>query len=130
MASDDLIVVSATDPADILYVWSSTGGDVDISAPGCTGATTQNGGGYGSFCGTSNSAPEVAGVLMLMWSAKPVLGADQAQSILFASTLDLGAPGWDPLYGWGRVDAFAAVQNALNAVPTETTSGQKKPPRK
>lgn len=115
-ASPDIITVSATDPNDAAYAWSSFGDDVDISAPGCTGATTQKGGGYGSFCGTSNSAPEIAGVLALVWSAQPGLSPDQAQSVLFSSAVDLGAQGWDPVYGWGRVDANAAVQKALTTV--------------
>ena len=107
--SSDLISVSAVDSGDVIYSWSSFGADVDVSAPGCTGATTYNTGGYGSFCGTSNSAPEVSGILMLMWSVNPLLTPDQIQDILFRSAKDLGVIGWDPYYGWGRIDAQSAV---------------------
>ena len=124
-ASQDLIVVSATDPNDAIYAWSSTGDDVDVAAPGCTGASTQNGGGYGSFCGTSNAAPEVAGALALVWSAKPGLSPDQAADALFASAIDLGPMGWDAAYGWGRVDMSGAVYEALTM--SETTATQKNP---
>ena len=113
-ASPDLIVVSATDSSDTLYSWSSFGNDVDISAPGCTGAATINGGGYTSFCGTSNSAPEAAGVLMLIWSANPALSPDQAQNALFSSAKDLGPAGWDEYYGWGRINAYSALIQAQN----------------
>ncbi len=109
----NLISVSAVDPGDVLQSWSSFGGDVDVSAPGCTSATTQNGGGYGSFCGTSNAAPEVAGTLMLVRTASPALTAEQAMDVLFASAKDLGAASWDPSYGWGRIDAAAAVILAI-----------------
>ena len=45
----------------------------------------------------------------LIFSANPNLTPDQAQKILFDSAKDLGSVGWDNYYGWGRVDAGAAV---------------------
>ncbi len=110
--SPDIINVSASDPSDNLYSFSSFGDDVDVSAPGC-GTTTSADGSYRGFCGTSNSAPETAGALMLIFSAKPGLTPDQAQNILFSSARDLGVAGWDQYFGWGRVDAGAAVTLAL-----------------
>lgn len=112
--ASNLIVVSATDADDNRYGWSNFGTSIDISAPGCTGATTAKGGGYESFCGTSMSAPEAAGILMLIFSANNSLTPDQAEDILFSSAKDLGALGWDEYYGWGRVDADAAVTSALS----------------
>jgi len=124
-ASGDLVVVSATDPNDAAYIWSNFGNDVDIAAPGCTGATTLLNGGYGSFCGTSHAAPEVAGVLALIWSVNPELTSDQAQSILFTSAADMGVFGWDATYGWGRMDANAAAAKAL-VTPADSASLQNK----
>lgn len=120
--SSDIISVSAVDASDLVYSWSSFGADVDVSAPGCTGATTQNSGGYGSFCGTSNSAPEISGVLMLIWSINSSLTPDQAQDILFHSSVDLGDPGWDQYYGWGRVEAKQAVEMAIQGGVTPSPS--------
>jgi thermitase len=124
--SPDIISVSAVDANDALYSWSSFGNDVDVAAPGCTGATTQYTGGYGSFCGTSNSAPEVSGLLMLIWSVNPGLTPDQVQSILFNSAKDLGMSGWDLYFGWGRVDSGKAIDMALSnnivSSPTPTTT--------
>lgn len=111
--SSDIISVSAVDPNDVKYSWSSFGNDVDVSAPGCTGATTFLNGGYGSFCGTSNSAPETSGVLMLIWGANPLLTPDEAQNVLFSSAKDLGTLGLDEYYGWGRIDAKSAVDMAI-----------------
>ena len=116
-ASADLISVSAVDHSDVLYSWSSYGNDVDVAAPGCTGATTVRGNVYASACGTSASAPQTAGVLALILSVNPNLSADQAQNILFNSAIDLGDPGWDKYYGWGRVDAYQAVLLASGASP-------------
>jgi subtilisin family serine protease len=114
--SPDIISVSAVDASDVLYSWSSFGSDVDVSAPGCTGATTKADGGYGSFCGTSNSAPEVSGLLMLIWSVNPALTPDQVQNVLFNSTKDLGSVGWDKYYGWGRIDAEVAISMAVSNI--------------
>jgi thermitase len=116
--SPHVISVSAVDTNDALHSWSSFGNDVDVAAPGCTGATTKNRGGYGSFCGTSNAAPETSGVLMLVFAANPGLSADQAQQVLFDSARDLGASGWDMSTGWGRIDAVAAVQRAVSVTTT------------
>ena len=44
-----------------------------------------------------------------MLSVNPALSGEQLQRILFQSANDLGAPGWDPEYGWGCVNAARAV---------------------
>jgi hypothetical protein len=103
-----ILTVSATDPNDALYSWSNTGNNIDVAAPGCVYSTTR-GGGYTSACGTSFSAPIVAGVTALVLSNNPGLTAAQVTSILQQSADDRGAAGWDPSYGWGRVNAAKAV---------------------
>jgi hypothetical protein len=103
-----ILTVSATDPSDALYSWSNTGNNIDLAAPGCVYSTAW-GGGYTSACGTSFSAPIVAGVAALVLSVNPGLTAAQVSSTLKQSADDLGALGWDPSYGWGRVNAARAV---------------------
>ena len=73
--------------------------------------------------GTSLSAPIVAGVAALVISVNPRLTGAQVQDILKTSADDLGAPGWDPSYGWGRVNAYKAVLAATGGTlpPTDTT---------
>ena len=68
--------------------------------------------GYGYLIGTSQAAPHVAGVAALVWSVNPSLTNAQVEDILVKSAADLGAPGRDPLFGWGLVDAAAAVKAA------------------
>jgi len=72
------------------------------------------GGDYGSlFNGTSAAAPNVTGVASLVWGADPNLTAIQVKSILSATAYDLGAPGYDTVYGYGLVNADAAVRQAI-----------------
>lgn len=112
-----ILTVSAVDSSDVLYSWSNTGNNVDLSAPGCV-YTTRSGGGYTSACGTSFSAPIVAGVAALLYSLNPSLSPAQVVSTLEKSADDLGAAGWDPSYGWGRVNAA----NALTMASTISTT--------
>jgi subtilisin family serine protease len=58
------------------------------------------------------AAPHVAGVAALAWEANPTLNNTQLAQVLEASATDLGPGGWDATYGWGLVNASAAVQLA------------------
>ena len=120
-SSDPYIIwVSATNWNDILATFSSYGPYVDLSAPGLTIYTTYDpiqGTEYGSVAGTSFSSPIVAGVASLMFSVNPSLTPSQVRSILESTAKDLGTSGWDQYYGWGRVDAGAAVKAAAAGAP-------------
>lgn len=59
--------------------------------------------------GTSMASPHAAGVAALVLSKNPALSPDEARAILRASSDDLGVPGWDPQFGYGRVNARRAV---------------------
>lgn len=117
-----VLTVSATDRNDLIPSWVTTGNTVDISAPGEMVYTTGLAGSYTWGTGTSASAPIVAGVLALMLSVNPDLSAAEVQQILLESADDLGAPGWDPAYGWGRVNAARAVARARDALGTPDTT--------
>jgi len=91
----------------------------DVSAPGVNVRSSLPGGGYGSMNGTSMAGPHVVGTIALLWSAAPgLIGDVEATEWLVAQTarprLDDscgGEPGGRPnnIYGWGIVDALAAV---------------------
>lgn len=106
-----VLTVSASDASDLLYTWSNRGAEVDLAAPGLV-YTTNRGGGYGGWQGTSFSSPIVAGVAALVLSVNPSLSGADAQNILCQSADDLGAAGKDTSYGWGRVNAARAVAMA------------------
>ena len=55
-------------------------------------------------------------LVALMVSVNPALSPVQIQNILTSTSIDLGVAGWDQYYGFGRVDAGAAVSLAQNTV--------------
>jgi subtilisin family serine protease len=120
--SDDpnVLTVSATTSTDAVASWSNIGTPIDLAAPGDYIYTTASGGGYQTVSGTSFAAPTVAGVAALVISANPKLSASQIQQVLKQSVDDLGTVGWDPHYGWGRVNAQKAVSLALSLAQTVT----------
>jgi hypothetical protein len=119
--SDNITCVSATDSGDNRTSWSSFGSYIDIAAPGVGIFTTDRGGGYTSPSGTSFSAPVTLGVYALMMSANPRLSSATLDNTLFTTARDLGGGGKDAYYGYGRVDAAAAVAKARSLVAADTT---------
>ncbi|MCK5582977.1 MAG: T9SS type A sorting domain-containing protein, partial [Elusimicrobiales bacterium] len=69
--------------------------------------------GFAYADGTSFSAPMVSGLAALIWSAKPSLSPQEVGDLMRESSGDLGTPGPDSSYGWGRINAFKALR--LNA---------------
>ena len=86
----------------------------DISAPGEDVRSAVPGGGYGLNSGTSMAAPHANGVVALMREACPDLTVPVIKQILYDTAYDLGPAGKDNSYGWGMIDAQAAVQMALD----------------
>lgn len=111
-----LIAVSASDSSDAKASWSSYGAFVSLAAPGAGIWTTSKGGTYGGWNGTSFSSPVAAGVAALMMSAAPSLDGAAIEQAMFSTAVDLGAPGRDPYFGYGRVNADAGVRAALAKV--------------
>ena len=64
---------------------------------------------YWYSTGTSMASPHVAGVAALVQSLHPDYGPDEIRQALQDTAEDLGDAGWDEMYGYGLVDAYAAV---------------------
>ena len=112
----EIIVVGATDSNDNLASFSNWGLTVDVVAPGVICYTTNLGGGYQWWSGTSFSSPITAGLVGLILSTNNGLKPSDVDSILKRTSKDLGDPGIDLKYSNGRIDALAAVTLAANTV--------------
>lgn len=103
------ILVGGTGMTDYWDYRSNYGSPVDLVAPFSDIATTAGYAGLGAFSGTSFSSPLAVGVAALILSRYPGSSVGTVENILYASCKDLGAPGKDPFFGHGRVDAAAAL---------------------
>ncbi len=103
------IAVSATDSEDKLAGFSSVGPEVELSAPGVSILSAIKDNQYETESGTSMAAPHVAGVAALVWSINPKLTNGEVRKALQDSADDLGVPGRDDNFGYGRVNAYKAV---------------------
>ncbi len=109
-ACDHVLAVGATDADDQRPEFSNYGPEMDVVAPGVSiYSTWPSLDGYWRKSGTSMAAPHAAGLAALIWSARPGLSNDQVAQAISRTALDLGAPGWDEFYGWGRIDAYRAL---------------------
>lgn len=112
------ISVAATTWQDRLASYSQYGPGLDISAPGgqCYSNTTPEGciyssykgGGYAWLQGTSMAAPQVTGTAAIVASVTGLRG-DQLRQRLLSTADDLGAVGYDTVYGSGRLNSYRAV---------------------
>ena len=112
-----VVAVAATNSSDTRPCWSSTGSTVEISAPGVSINSTKFGGGYVVYSGTSMASPHVAGVAALVLGTGASLTNVQIRDILNSTAQDLGATGRDSLYGFGLVNAVAAVAAVPSSPP-------------
>jgi serine protease len=133
----ETIAVGATRFDGQLAAYSNYGPDVDVVAPGGDLKVDQNHDGYPDgilqqmpvpgavttfnlyfMQGTSMATPHVAGIAALVRSRHPEWSAALVRDAIEKTCRDLGLPGKDGTYGYGLVDAAAAVQYA----PPDTTA--------
>jgi len=62
--------------------------------------------------GTSSACALASGVAALVLSkSTSILSPLQVKNILESTAIDLGVAGWDQYYGWGEINAYAAVSS-------------------
>lgn len=105
----NVIAVSAIDNANVLAPFSSRGPEVEICAPGVNVLSTIPGGGYGTKSGTSMACPHVSGAAAAVWGAHRFANNVTIWNLLGSTADNLGPIGWDPNFGYGRVDVDEAA---------------------
>lgn len=63
--------------------------------------------------GTSLAAPQVSGAAALVWQAYPYFSNDLVRQTLLGTADDIGAPGVDPVFGYGELDVGRAVNGPM-----------------
>lgn len=114
----NVIVVGATDQFDNKASFSAYGRAVDVFAPGVSILSTYLPNSYSSLSGTSMATPMANGVAAMIWAKNPDWTPGQVEQKLFESCKDLGPPGEDEFWGWGRIDLF----NSLSGGTTTASS--------
>lgn len=117
-----VIAVGAADKNDVRAYFSGTGYALDIMAPGVSIYSSVIDEGYASWSGTSMATPHISATVALMKQANPALTDSQIKDGLYKTAKDLGATGWDKYYGWGGVDALAAVNYVKPTEPKCTVN--------
>jgi serine protease len=135
-AYSQVIAVGATRYDDQLSYYSQYGSAQELVAPGGDLNVDQNGDGYGDgilqqsfepydpgppvvlanptsfswwfYTGTSQAAPHVSALIAMM-IANGQTGIENIRTILHETAVDLGSSGWDQTFGYGRIDAYAAL---------------------
>jgi subtilisin family serine protease len=127
-AYPQVLAVSATGRFNEIASYSTTGPEIFLSAPGGNGdysilnTIIRSDGShyYGYMQGTSMASPAVAAVAALVKSVNPALTPVGIAGILADSSVDLGDTGRDDTFGYGRIDAEAAVTRADSLVGQPT----------
>jgi subtilisin family serine protease len=139
-ANNNVFAVSSVTRTDTYAYYSQFGAQVDIAAPGGQMSNYHDANGiystmptypvyltskysysrnYDYLHGTSQATPYVAGLAALVWSANLALTPDEVQNAIQSNADDIGDPGWDQNYGYGRINAWATLAAVgLPAAPT------------
>jgi len=122
-----VIAVGATQYDETRAPYSDYGSSLDIVAPGGNTGLDQNGDSYADgvlqntfgdtpvdwsywfYQGTSMSTPHASGVAALLLAENSSLTPSQIRTTLESTAEDLGTAGWDQYYGYGLIDAEAAL---------------------
>ncbi len=133
-ALSNVIAVGAIEPVtDKRAYFSNFGSQLDFVAPGVDVLSLRAGNtsfglnstnsAYSRASGTSMASPVVAGVVALLRAWNPLLTLSDIYKRLKDSAVDLGSAGFDSYYGYGMVNAFAALTLGTASAVTTASGG-------
>jgi hypothetical protein len=109
----DVVGVTAVDARQHVLLEACRGKQVKFSAPGADMSAANPAQSFAPVRGTSFASPIVAGLLAETLRAPDKAAAQRAVADLAARAIDLGAPGPDPIYGFGLVGGDLRPELAL-----------------
>jgi len=101
-----VVAVTALDERGVIYRRAARGDHIQFAArgtyaPGQSMVDTDT-----TISGTSFAAPVVAAEAARQWRQAPTASREQVLAAMRGNAIDMGAPGRDPIYGWGDVDPW------------------------
>jgi len=113
-----IAVVNVDQHGDVISVTCGSAAQFCLAAPGSDILSSVPGGGYGTATGTSMATPHVAGAVGIARQIFPKASPSQLTSLVLQTATDAGAPGIDPVYGWGILN----VGNIVDTIEPRTAA--------
>ena len=120
----NVLAISASDQNNQRAADAAFGSYLDLLAPGVSIISTQLGGDYTMFSGSSAAAAHVSGVAALMAAHSQFDSAEKISEALIHTALDLDVQGPDPQTGYGLLIAGKALQYNPQIATTATATQQ------
>ena len=108
-ALDSTVAVAALSQNGGIAGYSTTAAYVDVAAPGSSIWSSIPPSTWGTKSGTSMASPHVAALIALILGSRGSVAPAAMLARLTSTATDAGPAGFDPMFGWGRIDPIAAL---------------------
>jgi subtilisin family serine protease len=105
----NVIAVTAIDSLDVAFSGVPTDPKIELSAPGVDVLTLVHSSYVGLVSGTSFAAPHVTSAAALLRARYPSWTNGMIRTRLRVSATDIGSPGFDNTFGYGRLNVASAM---------------------